>query len=980
MLYMQKRILTQSVKALLLSVILVLLLSVNTKAAVKCSYDEEKETLVVSGEGMLGEEDINEYQGMARKLIIEEGITEIDYYTIWYWSKLEEIYLPDSLTYIYPYAISGDYTIYANCNTVAHEALDGYAAQRISHNYVNDKCTRCGESASYVTGNVSDTVKYAFDKKTGVLTFSGNGEVSEASFLNYMLDTKSIVFEKGITGIADGTFSKYVSLASVKLSDTVEYIGDYAFEYCEQLINVELGNGVKNIGEWAFYGAAISSVTIPASVEEIYSYSFEWGTVIRYYCNSYAEEVFEDRYGKELLHQYVDDICVRCGKDVNVETGSCGSTATYVANKKTGVLTISGAGMIEESGFTYVFSDYIHTIRIEDGIEGMYSYIQFPGKVKNIYFPQNFNTPSSYNFWNVDVSALTIYCYSGSEVEHFAKNNGYNYISIFTGLRRDTDGALRFYTDDVFDSSVTGFMMCEGEFWYVKNGIVDENTEGLKYANEIWAYVSEGKIKSDYTGLVSYSQKLWYVTEGYLNKEFTGLCTYSGKNYYVSAGVVDYKAEGVKAVDDRFAYIKASVVQTGVTDLVYSDNAWWYIRKGYFDDTFVGFFDKNNATYLIVNGKIDTAAQGLKFASKTWGYVQAGKVVGNYTGLVDYNNSKWFVRRGFLDKDFNGYIAKVGVTYLVLAGKADTSKSGLFEADGIMAYLKNGVVQEEFSGFINHNSTWKYIYRGYWDKYFDGFAENTNGKIYAVHDGLTDLSLNGLHHAGLDWAFLKNGSVVADKTELVYSEGKWKYVIDGFWDELYEGYVEQNGNTYIVSNGIADLKANGLRSANEVWAYMKDGKVNVSFTGLYYSGDKWYYIDKGYWNNGYTGLILYQNTWWYVNKGCLDKEYKGLVSYNSKMYYVKDGKLAKISGFCEQGSDIYIIKDGVVDTAIYELKYYNGKWYYFRAGKVDWTYHSLAYSDNKWWYIENGELNKTFEGFFEFRGQQYYIKDGTIVK
>lgn len=111
-------------------------------------------------------------------------------------------------------------------------------------------------------------------------------------------------FKTGTIGIADAVFAKLKSLKTVRLSDSIKYVGKYAFAYdtamttfisfqdeltgasdlllvdsyaflgCEKLENCQLSDGLKKIGNYAFYNCAAlcnnsNNILVPKTVETI---------------------------------------------------------------------------------------------------------------------------------------------------------------------------------------------------------------------------------------------------------------------------------------------------------------------------------------------------------------------------------------------------------------------------------------------------------------------------------------------------------------------------------------------------------------------------------------------------------------------------------------------------------------------------------------------------------------------------------------
>lgn len=72
---------------------------------------------------------------------------------------------------------------------------------------------------------------------------------------------------KPVVSIADGAFNNLEALVSVTISEGITKIGAEAFCECYSLASVIIPEGVTGIGGYAFYNCALTSVTIPGSVE-----------------------------------------------------------------------------------------------------------------------------------------------------------------------------------------------------------------------------------------------------------------------------------------------------------------------------------------------------------------------------------------------------------------------------------------------------------------------------------------------------------------------------------------------------------------------------------------------------------------------------------------------------------------------------------------------------------------------------------------
>ena len=122
------------------------------------------------------------------------------------------------------------------------------------------------ETVGGVFGADGDTLTWSLDTDSGVLTIGGTGDMG-----NYDKD--------------DSPWKDHVDrIRSVIIGDEVTSIGNSAFEECANLTEVAIGSGVTRIGEGAFAMAALSSVFIPRSVQEIGTFAFA--------CISESEDAF----------------------------------------------------------------------------------------------------------------------------------------------------------------------------------------------------------------------------------------------------------------------------------------------------------------------------------------------------------------------------------------------------------------------------------------------------------------------------------------------------------------------------------------------------------------------------------------------------------------------------------------------------------------------------------------------------------------
>ena len=117
----------------------------------------------------------------------------------------------------------------------------------------------------FKSGNLYYTITSSSEPYTVEVASSETNTVTIPESVNY--DGISYA----VTGISNNAF-QYGSLTSVTISNTVTYIGNYAFYGCTGLTTINIPESVTNIGESAFTG--LKSVIIPNTVTNINNYAF----------------------------------------------------------------------------------------------------------------------------------------------------------------------------------------------------------------------------------------------------------------------------------------------------------------------------------------------------------------------------------------------------------------------------------------------------------------------------------------------------------------------------------------------------------------------------------------------------------------------------------------------------------------------------------------------------------------------------------
>ena len=113
-----------------------------------------------------------------------------------------------------------------------------------------------------------DNREYDYDIDSNLSPFRGNNDIT------------SVVVSEGVTSIGDYLFGNCQNMEKISLPTTLTSIGHAAFMQGDGYVNTVYGlteitipSGVTSIGGSAFWGSAIQSLVIPASVTEIGKYA-----------------------------------------------------------------------------------------------------------------------------------------------------------------------------------------------------------------------------------------------------------------------------------------------------------------------------------------------------------------------------------------------------------------------------------------------------------------------------------------------------------------------------------------------------------------------------------------------------------------------------------------------------------------------------------------------------------------------------------
>jgi hypothetical protein len=259
------------------------------------SFVSSTGTLTISGTGDMNHflygSPWNAYRSSIKKVVINNGVTDIGYNAFYNCTGLTSVTIPNSVTSIGTYAFSGctgltSITIPYRVTSIGYAFYGciGLTSITIPNSVTTiesaafDGCTGL-TSINVAEDNLNyasiDGVLYNKDKKTLIMYPQGKtGSVtipnSVTSIGNYAFmgytGLTNITIPNSVTSIGDGAFVRCTGLISINIPNSVTSIGEDAFAGCTGLTSITIGNGVTSIGEWAFEGCTgLTSMTVEAT-------------------------------------------------------------------------------------------------------------------------------------------------------------------------------------------------------------------------------------------------------------------------------------------------------------------------------------------------------------------------------------------------------------------------------------------------------------------------------------------------------------------------------------------------------------------------------------------------------------------------------------------------------------------------------------------------------------------------------------------
>ncbi len=138
--------------------------------------------------------------------------------------------------------------------------------------------------AKTMKGKWGKNISWNLNTKSGILVVSGYGDMKDAGYeygptpgwnkVKVYRKVKKLILRGNIKSIGEHNFYELYNLNSVKMCNTVERIGRYAFDGCMHLKKVRFSKNLKRIEYCAFADARLKELILPDRITVIEEEAF----------------------------------------------------------------------------------------------------------------------------------------------------------------------------------------------------------------------------------------------------------------------------------------------------------------------------------------------------------------------------------------------------------------------------------------------------------------------------------------------------------------------------------------------------------------------------------------------------------------------------------------------------------------------------------------------------------------------------------
>ena len=263
-------------------------ISANGDGSVIAKWTLENRTLTISGTGEMknwpndSKEDWRntQYASLIERVIIEEGITRIETFTLERCTNLESITIPKSVVNIDSFALDGYdnlKSINVDINNRNYTSEDGVLYDKNKTRLMIYPSAKSDIKEYHIPQSVTWIETYAFSECRNIESIIVPDSVTRID--SYAFEGCSrlinINIPKGLTRIPNGVFLGCSSLKRIEIPEGVTSIGANAFQDCSSLISIEIPQSVTSIESYAFNGcSSLTSIEIPKGLKSIEDVTF----------------------------------------------------------------------------------------------------------------------------------------------------------------------------------------------------------------------------------------------------------------------------------------------------------------------------------------------------------------------------------------------------------------------------------------------------------------------------------------------------------------------------------------------------------------------------------------------------------------------------------------------------------------------------------------------------------------------------------
>ena len=266
----------------------------------------------------------------------------------------------------------------------------------------------------------------AFNGCSGLATVTFNSRNASKAIGDYAFaGTKisTLTIPETVETIGNHAFDGCKSLTSIAIPTSVKTIGNYAFNSCTALTNANLEAGLKTIGDYAFSDCtALTGIDIPGSVKTIGEYAFYGASVL----NNISLNDGIESIGNHAFHNcrsltgiaipasvktignYAFNSCTAL-TNANLEAGLM-TIGNYAFNDCTALTGIDIPGSVKTIGeYAFYGASVLNNISLNDGIESIGKYAFYNcTSLTGIATPASVKTIGDYAFYNTPLNEITL--------------------------------------------------------------------------------------------------------------------------------------------------------------------------------------------------------------------------------------------------------------------------------------------------------------------------------------------------------------------------------------------------------------------------------------------------------------------------------------------------------------------------------------------------------------------------------------------